>query len=235
MKKVLILVVSGDFPPYDKMIQTSLETWDSRNIDNVQTLFYCGLSKKNNTDKIIYLPIKEGLYQMGYKTIAAFEYAVKNYDFDYIVRCNSSHYVRKHELLNHCNELPDSIFQGLITPSVYGVQYAWGGLGYIISRDLVECVIASKTLWNHSYIEDVSISDLITRMGFDLNGEGNGYSINKADNGWTALVYGKGESFEFTDFADLKRLDQQYIIRVKQDLERDKDEFIMRKLYESGI
>ena len=232
MKKVLILVISADVHPYEEMINTSLKTWDSIEVPNCETIFYCGQSNKKDTDKVIYLPIKDGLFQMGYKTILALEWALRNKEFDYIARVNSSCYVRKDLLVDHCQALPtENLMQGLVTESCYGIDYCWGGGQYIISRDLVKQVVTHKSLWNHKIIEDVSISDLITRIGVPLNGDGNAYSINKTDNGWSAFVYGVGENMEFTDFSDLKQLESQYFIRVKQDGNRPMDKIVMENLY----
>ena len=92
-KKVLILVLSSDFPPYSQMIQTSKGTWNSVQVDGCETVFCCGNSKKKSSDDIIYFPVENGLYDMGHKTIAMLEWALQNKEFDYIARTNASCYV----------------------------------------------------------------------------------------------------------------------------------------------
>ena len=72
MKKVLILVLSSNKHPYDVMIDTQMSTWDSFEVDGTQTIFYCGDPVKDNTDKIIYFPIKEEYSTMGHKALLAF-------------------------------------------------------------------------------------------------------------------------------------------------------------------
>lgn len=232
MKTVLVLVLSADFHPYDEMINTSLSTWDSIDVDGVKSIYYC-CGSKPNTDKIIYLNIPDGLFQMGRKTLMAFEWVLNNIQFDYLARVNSSCYVRKKQLFEHCQTLPETIFQGLITDSCYDIRYLWGGGQYIISRNILEDVVKNKDEWRHDIIEDVAMSDLVVRIGYNMNGQGNAYSINKVGDKWNAFVYGVGENMEFTDFKDLSKLNDHYFVRVKQDQKRNEDKIIMEKLFEN--
>jgi hypothetical protein len=54
MKRVLILVVSSQNPPYDRMYQTSCETWDSIDVPGVETVYYFSEPMQPNTDTEIY-------------------------------------------------------------------------------------------------------------------------------------------------------------------------------------
>lgn len=237
MKKVLLLVLSCETPPYDKLMQTSIETWDSPIVDGIETIYYCGKSKKSNTDKIIYLNTHDSFQTMGEKTIEAFEWAVNNKQFDYLARPNASCYVRKKKLIEYVQNLPNSnLYLGLITQSCYNIDYIWGGGQYILSRDVVELIVKNKHKWNHKYTEDVSIADLVTKLGVPMNGNGNACSINKKpDGGYLCIVYGQGASMDFTDFSDMDKLENQFFIRVKQDLKRHEDIEIMHKLFKSNI
>lgn len=227
--KVLILVLSADFPPYDQMIQTSISTWDSIKQDECETIYYCGLSKKPNTDNIIYLPVKESYGSMGHKTIQALELALNNKEFDYIARVNSSCYVRKKQLMDYVNELPkDNVFSGLVVKDKK--DWVWGGGHYVISKDVVQRIVKNKGNWNHSEIEDKAMSYLVSEIGVPFM-DGNACSINKKENDWSCLAYGFTESFNFDTFEDLEKLDKQYFIRVKQDGERQTDEVIMRGIF----
>lgn len=237
MKKVLALVLSCETPPYDKLMQTSINTWDSRHVEGIETIFYCGKSKKTNTDKIIYLNTPDSFLTMGAKTVEAFEWAVNNKQFDYLARPNASCYVRKQKLVNYAQSLPaEKLYLGLKTYSCYKIEYMWGGGQYILSRDVVELIVKNKDKWNHKYTEDVSISDLLIRLGIPLNGGGNACSINKnADGGYSCIVYGEGASMDFRDFTDMNKLENQFFIRVKQDLKRHLDIEIMNELFKSNI
>jgi len=231
MKKVLILVLSADFAPYDKMVQTSLETWDSIEQEGSETVYYFGKSNKSNTDRFVYFPIQESLWSMGHKTIAALEWAINNKEFDYIARVHSSTYVDKKQLTKYCDQLPtENLFAGIATKSQNGFNFLWGGGHYILSRDVVNKMVENKDKWQHFYMEDESLSLLASELGIPFY-DGKSGSIDKMDEGWRCISYG-GESISFTDFTDLKKLNHHYY-RVKQDLKRDVDEYVMRQLFKA--
>lgn len=238
MKKILILVLSADFNPYDNMLRTQQETWDSIKVEGSETLYYCGESTKQNTETIIYLPVKESLKSMGEKTLQALEYALKNREFDYIARVHSSCYVSKQKLVDYVQTLPDSgIFEGLTVSRPDSFDYAWGGGMTLLSRDVVKMVVHNRAKWNHSYMEDESLGLLIGQLGIKTKA-GNACSINRMHDdpnyNWLLLSYGFGESIKFNDFADLEKT-PHYFIRVKQDGNRESDEYIMKELHNFGI
>lgn len=229
MKKVLILVIGCQLKPWDVMIQTSLDTWDSIEVDGVDTIFYCGKPVKPNTDKIIYFPIKETYMNMGHKMLKAFEWVLNNKDFDYIARINSSCYVDKKLLIDYVQSLPEKECFNCIEVDSHGLneKWAWGGGQYIISKDVIQKIVDNKGLWNHRFMEDVSLSLLINKLNIPYNA-GKCGAIDKMSEGWRCISYG-GDSITFTDFADLKSL-KHHFIRVKQDFNRDMDKFIMNEL-----
>src|SRR4029077_14578919 len=106
MKKILILVLSCDLPPYDQMVETSLQTWDSIDNPQCETVYYFSNKDKVSEGKFLYLPVQESLYMMGHKLLAAFQWALANKDFDYIARPHSCIYVNKKELAGYINDLP---------------------------------------------------------------------------------------------------------------------------------
>lgn len=229
--KILILVLSADFPPYDKMIQTAKETWDSVEVEGLETVYYCGKSVKQNYDNVIYLPVKEGYMTMGEKCIQAFEWALNNKEFDYIARVHSSCYVNKKQLKKYVEGLSDTnLFSGIEATSQNGFQYLWGGGHYIISRDVIKSLIDNKSKWNHKLMEDEAMSVLCTQLNIPFTW-GRSCSINKRDNDWLLLSYG-GESKEFTEWEQLKDCTEHFY-RVKQDMRRDVDGFIMNELFKT--
>lgn len=228
--KILILVLSADFPPYGKMIETAINTWDSVEVEEMETVYYCGRSNIEDTNKIIHLPIHEGLLNIGHKTIAALEWALNNNDFDYIARVHSSIYVDKKRLKEYVYFLPiENLFAGVETNSVNGFQYCWGGVGYIISRDVVQRLVDNKQRWCHQHMEDESMSKLAGELGipfFPLKSSGIDYMGNDE---WRIISY-NGESISFTNFEDIKRLNHHYY-RIKVDGNRDRDEYVMNQLF----
>lgn len=228
-KRVLILVLSADFPPYDRMITTAQETWNSVEVENMETVFYCGESDKTDTDKIIYLPVKESLHTMGHKLLLALGWSLKNKEFDYLARPHSSIYVNKKELMNYVNTLPETnVFSAIGVDA--DPRWAWGGLGYVYSKDVIEKIIANKEHYRHDLMEDMAQSYLINKLEIPYT-NGMGCSIDKKENGWLCLSYGGTETFEFSDFSEITKSKGQYYYRVKQDGKREVDEHIMRELF----
>lgn len=229
MKKVLILVLSCEKSPYDKMVHTALETWDSLDVPGCETVYYFGQSQNKTTTKFIYLPVKESLTTMGEKTLQALEWALKNKEFDYIARVHSSIYVNKCALIEYVQNLPETnYFAGAEATSANGFQYVWGGVGYIISKDVVEKIVLNRHHWQHKYMEDESMSLLVNWLSVPFS-PGYAAGIDNMGDTWRAISY-NGESISFTDFAELKRLNHHFY-RVKQDGKRWVDEFIMKELF----
>lgn len=227
MKTVLVLVLSHHKPPYDRMVTTALETWDSVEVEGVQTIYYFD-GTKNNTDKFLYVKVDSGLLSMGKKTLAAFEYAM-GLQFDYIARIHSSIYCHKQALIEYVQTLPDTnVFAGSVASSANHFQYVWGGTGFILSRDVVTKIVANKHHWQHKYMEDESMSLLANWLSIPFCAGKAGAIDNMVDH-WRCISYG-GESITFTDFSELKRLNHHFY-RVKQDGKRWVDEFIMRELF----
>ena len=230
MKKVLILVLSADFPPYDKMIQTSKATWDSIEVEGCKTHFYCCASDSiDHKEGVVYLDVRNGFYEMGYKNIAMFEWILKNEDFDYVARVNASCYVDKKNLMEYVQDLPaENVFAGIVVKEQYSQEWCWGGMQFIISRDVIQLMVDGQREWDHTKMEDVAMSFLVNKFEVPFT-NAKGCSIDKTDNGWMCLSY-NDKSFEFTDFNDLKKV-KHHFYRVKQDGKRWVDEFLMHQLY----
>lgn len=228
MKKVLILVLSHDKPPYNKMVDTAIETWDSVEVENTETVYYFD-GTRNNTGKFIYVNVDSGFLSMGRKTVAALEYVLNNYEFDYIARIHSSIYCDKAALAEYIQNLPDKdYFAGSVAESANKFQYVWGGTGFIISKDVVQRIVYNKLQWQHKYMEDESMSLLVNWLSIPFS-PGYAGSIDNMGDHWRCISY-NGESITFNDFAELKRLNHHFY-RVKQDGKRWVDEFIMKELF----
>ncbi len=229
MKKLLILVLSSDFYPYNRLMETSMETWDSVDVEGVETIFYCAQSAKESTNKIIYLPVEHDLYNIGRKTLLSLEWALNNKEFDYIARPNANCYVRKQKLFDHVQGLPKSgVFTTLevTSPPVWG----WGGGQAIISRDVVEAIVNNKHAWNHMHMEDMAMSQLVLKLGYKFT-PAIACSIDRLIGNWRCMSYGGPDSFEFTNFDEIVRAEDHFFFRTKQDYDREKDMEIMRELF----
>jgi len=205
-----------------------MKTWDSIEVENCETVFYCVQSSKPDTDKVIYLPVKGGLFDVGRKTLMALEWALQNKEFDFIARAHSSIYVDKKELRKYIDTLPETnVISGL---QVLGEQsWLWGGCGFVLSKDVVQKIVANKDGWRHTEMEDRAISFLCSDLGIPFT-QGMGCSIDKKDNDtWSCTSYGT-PGFDFDDFSAMKKA-SQYYIRVKQDGHREIDEYLMNELF----
>jgi hypothetical protein len=230
-KKVLIMVLSYDAPPYGKMIETSKSTWDSVKVEGVETMYYVGNTGVEDSDNVIHFPVPESLYTMGHKDIAAYTWALNNKDFDYVARVNSSCYVDKKRLFDWVQSLPKKgVFDGVKAPHEHAGEYLWGGAQYLMSRDVMQAMIDNRDKWRHEFMEDVAMSVLARDLGFQF-GLGNACSVNKRENDWLILCYGGDESYEIKDFSELRKYKNQYFYRVKNDSDRGIDEMVMNELY----
>lgn len=236
MKNVLILTLSCSLDPWDKMINTAINTWDSFEVKGTESIFYLGEPVKENTNKIIYLPVKESYASMGEKLLQALSWCLKNKDFDYIARNNISSYVNKLQLIDYIQTLPEKdVFAGIEIASGfqnYKERWMWGAGNFILSRDVVQTVVDSKSIWRHDLMEDVALSYVINKLNIPYTA-GMMASINKLEDRWLCVCYGKGENFEFKDFGDIKNKSTHFFYRVKQDLKRHIDAQIMQELFKN--
>lgn len=238
MKTVLVYVISAPGYPYEMLTDAQMQTWDSVDVQGIETLYYIG-NCSFNKPKLIKFPVDESFKSMGYKDLLAFQWAIQNRQWDYMARVNSSCYVRKRKLLEYAQSLPDKgLFRGIGVIGQSGeVEWLWGGMQYIISRDVVELILQHQIMWAHAFMEDVAMSKLVKYTGTPLDTSGRCCSIDPKAGHWVCLGYedNKIVSFEFSDFSEMKKAENQHFIRVKQDGNRFKDVEIMKSLHANGI
>ncbi len=228
MKRVLIMTIGCSIPPWSVMSKTSQDTWDSIEIPGIETIFYFGNPVKENTDKEIYFPIDESYFTMSQKNISAFEWALANKEFDYIIRINSSTYVDKKLLAEYIKSFNDTnVFAGIEVD----MEPKWAvGWCYIISKDVVQKIVEHKELLRNDITDDVALSYLINNLQVPYT-KLKICSINKTDTAWSLIGY-NGPSFEFTEFSECKKADMPFY-RVKNDLDRTVDKYIMQELFKT--
>jgi hypothetical protein len=226
--KILILVLSSYDPPYRKLYETSLKTWDSYKVDGIDVVYYFGRNgiKKPNT---IVTNYQETYLNIGKKTRQAFQIALQKYEFDYLFRPNSSSFVYKDNMKKHFETLPKSVFQGLIAPYYDMGKFMWG-VGYTLSRDIVE--LLANIEWDMSLMDDVSVSFAAQKAGVQLTGGHKLLTIDPAkDNGYRLLNYGvTAENKIIKDISEVD-MSEHFHFRCKQDKDRNKDIKIMEQLY----
>jgi hypothetical protein len=100
---------------------------------------------------------------IGLKTIEALRFALKNYDFEYVFRTNSSSYVDGPLLLRTITDFPKTGVYAGFPGEVGGEKFA-SGAGVLLSRDLVSKVVEFSDQWRHGLIDDVALAVLIDQI-----------------------------------------------------------------------
>jgi hypothetical protein len=165
---ILILVLSVDDQNfYTNLYKKQKDTWDSEIVDGVKTMYYFGNAEDNFIIKEnIYINIKEELTLCGYKTLKAFE-LIKNLEFDYIFRTNSSSYVDKKLLLEFIKDKPKKNFYSGVIGNYNGLSFA-SGSGYFLSKDLLNYILENKSQWNHQLIDDVAVGIMMLQKNIKI-------------------------------------------------------------------
>ncbi len=236
LKSVLIFVLSSHKQPYEAMINTAMTTWDSEQLEGTRTVYYCGEPAGGDTERVISFPVWDDYQTIGYKNLLAFQKAL-HWPWDYMARVNASCYVHKRRLLEHVQTLPQhGVMQGIVSPPDGHCEtsrpFMWGGGQFIFSRDVIECFVENSDQWQHNLMEDVAMSELAQRFGYALDNKGKVCSINLSAHGWTVITYNGKPSFDVRELSELSKLDDQFFIRCKYDLNRAVDADIMRALKE---
>jgi len=161
--KVMILILGSTHPQYKELEDAIKETWFKNYNSDVEILFYKNSEKKSAylEDVTLYLPIEDGHHNIGHKTIKAFEYILKRYDFKYIFRTNYGSYVQVENLLKFLEDKPEEKYYS----GINGIDVEYfqkeitfaSGSGYFLSKDLVKLICSKKNTWNHNAMDDVSL------------------------------------------------------------------------------
>lgn len=239
MKRVVIAVISYSGGWYPELTKCALETWAKDDVPGAEPIFYFDSDYKGSFPKSIKLNHNGGLFGMGRRNLLAFDWLLKHKEWDYLARVNSSCYVRQERLRDYVQNIPEKgLYRGLVTAAPHGGKYCWGGGGFIISRDVVQEVVKNGFRMDHREMEDVSLGLLVQKIGFQLDGMGRMCSIDHQPVGYVCIVYndGAGGGFNFTDFADMKKMDGQHFIRIKQEGKRPHGDIaVMRELKKQGL
>ena len=161
--KVLILILSCKSDSDLYTINNGIsKTWNSIILDDAPTFHYFGGANHCNHDcSSINTTCNEQYNYMGVRTIETFEYALNNFEFDYLFRTNISSYINKKNLIAWLSNKNKLKFYSGVIGDFYGRKFA-SGSGFTLSRDLVEYLCASKNKLNYNLVDDVCFGDLLT-------------------------------------------------------------------------
>ena len=170
--KILILVLSykDNGGIYDKFYETQKLTWDSELIEGVQTLYYYGECESNEIigDKIN-LNCPEGIHNTQRKMKMSFD-MVKNFDFDYLVRTNSSSYVDKKMLYKKLSSSPKEKFVSAVIGNHNGLEYPSGAF-FILSRDIFDNIVNTENSLNLDghFVDDVCLGEFLQNFNYKIS------------------------------------------------------------------
>lgn len=160
MKKILILVMSSpQIDIYYEMMKKQKETWDSVNVDGVQTLFFYGdenVESSHISQNNLIIKTSDATINMSYKVKLVYDF-IFDMNWDYIFRTNASSYIDKRRLFNKAQTLPTTKCYCGIKITLDDYTAFSSGAGTFYSRDCID-IIRNNITEEHkmnSEIEDV--------------------------------------------------------------------------------
>jgi hypothetical protein len=180
MKLIILVLSQNDNGIYTDFYKSQKETWDSINVPNTSTFYYFG---NNNCNEIrgnkILTNITESIKNCGNKLLNALE-LIKDLEYDFIFRTNSSSYVDKTMLYNRLSEIKDVNYYSGVNGHANNVNFA-SGSGFVVTKNLVNLILNNKSTFRYDLIDDVAIGELLSRFKTPLyNAER--FDTNENDN-----------------------------------------------------
>lgn len=177
MNRILIMVLSYDESPYKELMQAQQASWDSVEVEGIDTIYYHGslaagdkvtcsvLIKNAIWSREVQFKCTDAYYLMSKKLKKCLEY-VKDWDYDYIFRTNSSSYICKQKLKEFAETLPkEKLYAGwTFTDSEdFGGKCA-SGAGFWLSRDTAE-ILRNEIDPDFEMEEDVYCGRILRKHG----------------------------------------------------------------------
>jgi hypothetical protein len=104
---------------------------------------------------------------IGARTLSAFEFALKDSDWEYLWRANVSNYVYAPRLFSIIEFLPRVNLAAGVINHFGDIPYL-SGAGYLLSRDVVEAVVQRARFWNNAYLDDVALGLILLELNVNL-------------------------------------------------------------------
>ncbi len=136
-------------------------TWMSEPVAGIQSVFYVGDGETLVDEPHCVQLAANDLYDyLPEKTLAFFQYALANLHFEWLFKCDDDTYVDLSRLPELCQMGCDYVGNPWLetrgSPS--------GGAGYLLSRALVERLVAQRARLSHRGAEDVLIGELALEL-----------------------------------------------------------------------
>lgn len=167
-KKIIILILSSARYPSPRNEKVQFETWVQRAANyNAEVFYYKGGEEFSENKNYITFPVGDEIKDIGYKTLEAFEWVDKNFDYDYLLRANSSCYVNIDELVSFFNSKnnQEPIYGGHMNNYKDEFDYVQG-VGIFLNRNAIQKILKNKIDWDHSIIDDVALGKIAHQESF---------------------------------------------------------------------
>lgn len=115
----------------------------------------------------LFVPIPEAYVTITGKSFLALEYALDHFNFDFLLRTNTSSYVNLQVLLESVKDLPVArVYAGVVSTTRSGEAFI-SGAGILMSRDVVEAVVSDES-FEFDQLDDVAIARSLFRQGVHM-------------------------------------------------------------------
>lgn len=138
------------------------ETWLSHPQPGIECRFFLGRREPlPNEPDVVNLWVDDGYYHLPAKGLAFYKWALENYDFDWLFKCDDDTYLA----LDRLESLCDSRYDLIGDLSVEIRKAPSGGAGYLMSRRLVELFINNAHKVPPTGAEDLIFGTLAYELG----------------------------------------------------------------------
>lgn len=141
------------------------ETWLSHPQPDVECRFFLGRREPLPAEPdVVNLWVDDGYNHLPAKGLAFYRWALENYDFEWLFKCDDDTYLSLERLPEICDERYDLI--GDMSVSLRGAPS--GGAGYLMSRRLVELFVQHAAEIPPGGAEDLLFGNLASRLGVPM-------------------------------------------------------------------
>ncbi len=190
--KTLTLILSSNTYPSLRNMKMQKKLLLNQNMNFANNIYWYRSGNEAILQNKKYKVVKNDLYLdaddsslgMGEKTLLAFEWALENFDFDFLMRTNTSSYINYQNLNRYIKDNyldQEYVYSGAIheTNDVDNntVKFA-SGSAFLLNRKTVNLIVENKDYWDHQYWDDVSLAILLSNQNispveglrFDITG-----------------------------------------------------------------
>jgi hypothetical protein len=162
--KVLILVLAGNTYRSNSNLKTQTNTWMKHVNHDVKIISYKGGGKENFKGNVLQVNVNDKYQNISEKTLEAFKWINRNYNFDYLFRTNTSSYVDLKNLENFCDLNQNKfLYRGRRLENVFNQKsISWvSGAEILLSKDTFNILVDNFDTWDISLPDDVAIGSIL--------------------------------------------------------------------------